>query len=213
MSGTNGGTTFTDTSTGAKTVSVFGNAQTSTAQARIGSSSGLFDGTGDYLTVPDSADWDMGTGDFSYEVQIRPANITARQVVLSQYTDPTIGVTVQINLTTNGRLHVNVTGDGSEYDSGAGIGGSYLPIAATTWKHLAVSRVSGYLQVFVEGEMIFSVADTQDITGSTKAMYFGRLTDVDTSINFNGYAQELRIIKGEGYPRSFLVQTSAHPDA
>lgn len=213
MSGANGGTTFTDTSTGAKTITTNGNAQTSTAQARIGSSSGLFDGTGDYLTVPDSADWDFGTGDFSFEMQIRAANITARQVLLSNYLNSTTGWTLQINTTTNGRLHVNLTGDGAEIDTGGGVGGAYLPIQATTWIAIAVSRVGGFLMLMIEGELVFSIADTQNITGSSQALYFGRLTTIATNVDFNGHAQELRVVKGEGIPRSFIVQTAAHPDS
>lgn len=213
MSGANGGTTFTDTSTGAKTVTPNGNAQTSTAQARIGSSSGLFDGTGDYLTVPDSADWDYSTADFSLEVQIRPANITARQIIFSNYLNSTTGWTVQINLTSNGRMHINLTGDGSEIDTGSVLGSAYLPIQATTWQHILVSRVSSFLQLFYEGELVMTVPDTSNVTGSSQSFYFGRLTTVSTTIDYNGHAQELRVVKGEGCPRSFSVQTAAHPDS
>src|SRR5690606_20118027 len=191
MSGTNGGTTFTDTSTGAKTVSRFGNAQTSTAQARIGSSSGLFDGTGDYLTVPDSADWDFGTGAFGVEVQIRPASVSTHQCIISNYQDPSTGWTQQINLTTNSRWYINLTGDGPDYDSGSLSGGAYLPIQLNTWQHIAFSRVvldgtNTYLMTFYEGECIFMTADSQNITGSAKALFFGRLTDVVTTIDYNG---------------------------
>lgn len=217
MSGSNGGTTFTDTSSAARTVTTNGNAQTSTAQARIGSSSGLFDGTGDYLTVPDSNDWDFGTDQFFVQVQIRPANITSRQVVISNYDNATTGWTTQINLTSNGRWHTNLTGDGSEWDSGNGAGASYLPIAANTWQEIAFGRMSvggsTFLAAWYEGELVFMVADSQTISGSTKALYFGRLTTVSTSIDFNGYAQELRVVKGECPGYSYTVSAAAHPDS
>jgi hypothetical protein len=206
MSGTNGGTTFTDTSASARTVTANGNAQTSTAQARIGSSSGLFDGTGDFLTVPDSADWDM-SADFSWEAQIRTAAGT-RQVLFSNYQDASNGITIQFSLTTAGRVFANVSGDGSEIDTGA----SYTPVATNTWVHVAVSRVSSNLYLFIEGECVFWVVDSTS-TSSTKAWFIGRLTDVSTTIDFNGHMQEVRGIKGEGYPHNFLVQTAAHPDS
>lgn len=209
MSGSNGGTTFTDTSTGAKTITVNGNAQTSTAQAQIGSSSGLFDGTDDYLTVPDSADWDFGTGDFSIEMWVRTANNANRQVLISNYLNSTTGWTLQISTTTAGRLHLGLTGDGAEYDSTV----NYLPMTTTTWRHVAASRVSGILLIFVGGECVFAVPDTQNITGSSQPLYIGRLTTALTTIDFNGHMQELRVINGEGYPRSFIVQTAAHPDS
>ena len=61
--GTNGSTTFTDVK--GNTVTANGNAQISTAQypALTGkTASALFDGAGDYLSIPDSADWDFGWG-------------------------------------------------------------------------------------------------------------------------------------------------------
>ena len=49
----------TDETTG-KTVSAVDNAVTSTAQSKLGSSSALFDGTDDRLTVPSDSDWNAG---------------------------------------------------------------------------------------------------------------------------------------------------------
>lgn len=55
--GTNASTTFTDGSPTPKTVTAFGNAQISTARSQFGGASGLFDGSGDYLTAGAAADW------------------------------------------------------------------------------------------------------------------------------------------------------------
>ena len=205
MSGANGGTTFTDTSASAKTVTPNGNVQTSTAQARIGSSSALFDGTGDYLTLADSADWDFA-GDFALEVQIRP-DVTTRLCVYSNYGSTTTGWTLQVNLTNAGRIHFNVSGDGSEIDSDP-----YHPVAANTWVHLMAARFGAYLGLFVEGELVVIAADATS-TSSTTGLYIGRLTTVLTTIDFDGHMQELRIVKGEAPGRSFVVQTAAHPDS
>jgi Putative phage tail protein len=217
MAGTNGGTTFTDNSAGAKTITRNGNTQTSTAQARIGSSSGLFDGTGDYLTVPDSADWDFGTGEFYVQAQIRPANITVRQIVISNYLDSSTGWTEQINLTSNGRWHVNFTGDGSEWDSNTPTGGSYLPIVANAWQEIGFGRMSvggvTFICAFYEGELVFIATDSQNIAGSTQALYVGRLSTISSTVDFNGYMQELRVVKAECPGRSYTVDTAAHPNS
>src|SRR5262249_6213557 len=50
-----------------------GNAQIDTAQSKFGGSSGLFDGTGDWISTPDSADFTLGTGDFTVDFWARPA--------------------------------------------------------------------------------------------------------------------------------------------
>jgi hypothetical protein len=64
MTGTNGGTTFTDLK--GHSVTANGNAVTSTARyvGTLGSSA-LFDGTTDYLSIPASSEFNMGTGTFA----------------------------------------------------------------------------------------------------------------------------------------------------
>jgi len=65
MDGADGSTTFTDEA--GHTVTANGNAQIDTAQNVFGGASGLFDGSSGYLTVPDSEDWNFGTGDFTFD--------------------------------------------------------------------------------------------------------------------------------------------------
>ena len=55
--GSNGSTTFTDSSPTPKTVTAYGNAQISTARSQFGGASALFDGSGDYLLVGAAADF------------------------------------------------------------------------------------------------------------------------------------------------------------
>ena len=64
-------TTFIDSSRSHKTVTPNGNSQIDTAQSKFGGASSLFDGTGDYLSVPDSEDWNFGTGSFTFDFWVR----------------------------------------------------------------------------------------------------------------------------------------------
>ena len=71
--GTNGSTTFTDSSNSSYTVTANGNAQISTAQSKFGSASMYFDGTGDYLTVSNATASDVfGSGDFTMGSMDKP---------------------------------------------------------------------------------------------------------------------------------------------
>src|SRR3990167_7227024 len=74
--GTDASTTFTDNSISSHVTTANGNAQIDTAQSKFGGASGLFDGTGDYLSVPNSDDWDFGTGDFTVDMWLRFNDIT-----------------------------------------------------------------------------------------------------------------------------------------
>src|SRR3990167_10480500 len=51
----------------AHVITANGDAQIDTAQSKFGGASGLFDGTGDTLTIPDSDDFNFGAGDFTVE--------------------------------------------------------------------------------------------------------------------------------------------------
>lgn len=75
MQGTNGGTTFTDDSPIGRSITRFGNTQTSTAQFIYGDSSAYFDGSGDYLEVGTGSDADLNispASDFTIEYWFRP---------------------------------------------------------------------------------------------------------------------------------------------
>jgi len=68
MDGSNGSTTFTDSSSNGLTVTANGNAQISTTQSKFGGSSAYFDGNGDYLTASHASNFNFGSGDFTAEV-------------------------------------------------------------------------------------------------------------------------------------------------
>lgn len=66
--GTNGSTSFPDSSNSAHTVTAHGDAAVTTAEKKFGIGSVTCDGTGDYLSVPASSDFSFGIlTDFSIE--------------------------------------------------------------------------------------------------------------------------------------------------
>src|SRR3990167_4294419 len=83
--GTDGSTTFTDEAGIAITAN--GNAQIDTAQSKFGGASGLLDGTGDYLTTPDSDNYNFGSGDFSVDFQVRFNSVASNQDFIAHWTD------------------------------------------------------------------------------------------------------------------------------
>lgn len=75
--GANGSTTFTDSSPAARAVTSNGGASLSTTSQKYGSACGLFDGSNDYLSVADHADFQFGSGDFTVEFWFRPDAVPA----------------------------------------------------------------------------------------------------------------------------------------
>lgn len=72
MDGANGSTTFTDLSSSAHTVTANGYARVTTSTKKFGTGGLLLDGSGDYLSVPDHADWDIGSGAFTLDFWVKP---------------------------------------------------------------------------------------------------------------------------------------------
>jgi hypothetical protein len=200
FNGSNGSTTFTDSSGNGLTVTGFGNAQISTAQSQHGGSSLLLDGTGDYLTVATSTLLDL-PADFTVEFWVRPsAAITTNGFV----TRPNSGGINPIRIDTiSGQLRVSASSNGSSFAFNM-IGGTFT---ANTWQHVAVTRQGNVWRSFIGGTQVGTTTSSITPYTSTDPVIIGART---TSVFFfNGYIDDLRIKKGEAlYTASFTPPTA-----
>jgi len=74
--GADGATSAADESPSGHSISFAGNAQLDTDHFKWGPASLLCDGSGDYCTVADHADWSLGTSPFTIEGFIRLAGLS-----------------------------------------------------------------------------------------------------------------------------------------
>ncbi len=180
-------TAFADTETTPKIVTASGDAQRSTAQSKFGGASALFDGAGDYLSVPDSADWDFN-GDFTIDGWIRWSNGFTSGAILGN------------GWTTGWMLYYIDDGGGTGrfvfYAAGADVcypsAGAISPVA-NTWYHIAVVRSGTSLKIYFNGTLEATSVYGTAIT-SNNALYVG--SDITDGSYFKGYLDELRISKG-----------------
>lgn len=197
-----GSTNFEDSaygSSGSHTVTAYGNVQIDTTQKKFGSGSALFDGTGDYLSLEDSDDWYLGTGDFTIDCWIKwnkiPSSVTAStQDILCQVKD----------FDNRTMFVVNLAGQMQFYDKfGGGVVGNYLTtsaisISVDTWYHLAVVRNDTSFIMFFNGasqSLIESTAiSTNDLGDINEKLTIG--SDATYNQDFNGWIDEFRISKG-----------------
>lgn len=184
--GSDGSTSFLDSSQYAHGITVNGNAQVDTTQSKFGGASAQFDGTGDYLTIADSPDWDFGTDDFTVDFWIRPAADQVRRGLIScrQGVNDTSWAVIIYNSTNVVEIH-----------SSASIilsAGTALPNNA--WTHVAVVRSGTTVSIYYDGILKASTSNSFNFNnGST--LFIG--ADIDGSIgNFNGHLDELRISQG-----------------
>lgn len=210
--GADASTTMTDESLSAHTLTRFGNAQLDTGVAPpFGTSSLLLDGTGDYLTVADSTDFDFGTGDFTIEVFARTAATANSNYLLVQAgSAPNISYTWRCNAANQQDVAYSSNGTGTNNLIGA-IGG----VPLTTWKHLCFERSGSKLRLYADGVMETSsiTIGTSPLFDSTAVLAIG-MRSTNTTTGFNGHLKELRITKGVARYASdagFTVPAAAFP--
>ena len=199
--GADGSTTFTDSSSGGLTVTAYGdefygNAQISTAQSKFGGASIRLLGSSQYFTTSGLAN--IGSGDFCVEFW---AN------------SPWDTDTMLFDFRTNAQLAL-WTNNTSLY---LFQNGTYAPRATVTpnsWQHIAVTRDSGVIRLYLDGVQQYSVNENVSLTTSSGTQWFGKPYDAFWS-NPNLYIDELRISVGVSrYPSgtTFTPPTAPFPD-
>lgn len=179
--GADGSTTFTDSSIYAKTVTANGNVQIDTAQSVFGGASGLFDGTGDYLTIADSADWDFGTGDFTIDFRIRFTGSGDQCLV------DVGGFAAGVMIQWSGGVDLNTFIAGTQYSTG-------YNFSTGTWYHIAIVRNGTDVKQFVDGVQKGSTGTNSSNINTTVGVRIGQR--VAGTYDLNGWMDELRISKG-----------------
>jgi len=205
MDGTNGSTTFTDSSTYGRTVTALGNSQISTTSSKFGSGCGLFDGTGDYLTIPDSADWQFA-GNFTIDFQVRFASLAGTQGLWAQ--------------TTSGSEYVEFYWDGSNWVfklfTGNVLRVSFSAadtLSTSTWYHVALIRGWGSnantWEVARDGNSKGGTTTTFTYPDYTSNVEIGNNTQGGLG-QFNGRLDEFRISNIARWTANFTPPTSAY---
>ena len=201
MSGANGSTTFSDSSSAARTVTPSGSAAISTAQSRFGGSSGYFNMSADYLDIANNAAFDFGTGDFTIETWFY-ASAASGENYYPIFHNSLLFYAANTG-SNSGRVMVF---DGSTNVVDTGVSGNVFSL--NTWTHLAWVRSSGVITIYVDGISKASATVSGSISSGSPNR-IGRFG----SASFSGataYIDDLRITKGVA--RTITVPTAAYPD-
>jgi len=208
MDGSDDGTTFTDSSAGAHSITRTG-AVTKTAIKKFGTASGWFDGVNDFLSVPDSTDWNLGTGSWTIEWWLYRTRTSNADAIFE------IG-----EWDAKGILAIfEADNDLTFYLDHGGAGGTFTVAAATEgltvtneWQHMALVHSGGLVEFFLNGNSVGSLAATPDITPTDTTFNIGNATHNLSGLHFQGYLDEFRVCKGTAdYTSNFTPQRSAYP--
>jgi hypothetical protein len=199
------GTTAYTAETG-QVVTFVGNAQLDTVLKKFGTAAVIFDGSGDMLDVPDSADWDFGTSPFTVDFQ----GSTTDNTYGTSQTFVDIGSIssskgVCIRYVPGGTPSLDVQLNGASVSNPA-----WTPTNNTLY-HVAVARGGTDLMVFINGSQIgATVSDATNIDASTYGIGIGGQTNDDRYLK--GSIDELRISKGIArYTANFTAPTAEYP--
>jgi hypothetical protein len=201
MDGANGSTTFTDVK--GKVVTPNGNAQISTTQSKFGGASALFDGAGDYLQLAQSTDFDM-TSDFTFECWVRPTTFSNSRAIVSKYNNSSNGFVVQCGTSGTVAFFVGTT-------SGYQLVQSSVSLVINTWSHIACTMRGKTMRVFINGVLSGTSTYTGTIGVISAPLYIGR-DPLDTSRDFSGNIDDVRITRVCRYTKTFVLSPEANPD-
>jgi hypothetical protein len=209
LNGSNGSTTFPDSSINPKTVSANGNAQISTAQSKFGGASVVLDGTGDYLTSNDNADFEFGSGDFTIEFWMRLTS-SARQGLISKGAP---GDWASFDISTDGTGSQSIQVRCSN-GSGWSIDFFTSPVptwSLNTWHYVALVRNGNTFTLYIDGTDRGSGTASISLMNNSSALLIGRSNF--WSADAAGNIDEVRITKGVArYTSNFTAPDAPFPD-
>jgi hypothetical protein len=209
FNGSDGSTTFTDNSPAPKTYTGAGNAQIDTAQSQFGGASALFDGTGDYISTPDHADLELGSGDFTIEFWVRFANVAGSKALVMKSDASTTEAPFLIFCNTTA-LTFWSSSNGTAWDiaNNSAIG----TVATGTWYHVAVTRSGNTIRKFLNGTKNGAdVTTSATLHNNAHPLYIG---GIPSTWYHNGWIDDLRITKGVcRYTADFTPPAAQFPDS
>ncbi len=182
--GTNGSTSFPDSSQSSKTVTAVGNAQVTTAEKKFGTGSVVLDGSSS-LTAPSSVDFNFESGDWTIDYWVRYNTLASDKIV------------VDINSNLGVRVNQRAGVAQAEVILNGGVRSFALSSDYTTgvWYHIAIVLNQSNLYFFRDGIQQGSVSSfSEPLTGGIEGISIGGAIGGGSALD--GWMDEVRITKG-----------------
>ena len=202
FSGEDAATSSTDLSNSGHTLTFNGTAALDSDQRKFGFTSLLLDGDSDYLTAPNSTDFDFGTDLFTIECHVRfasaPGPSDNHNFISLWDADGVSQRAWRLGIEAQKFTFINTTnGVGASVNIRDAAGSGWTP-AANTWYHVAVVRdTSGVHRAYVDGVQLTTDTDTVGVFDSNSTLDIGFLrTATGPDYWMDGWIENVRITKG-----------------
>jgi hypothetical protein len=177
----------------------------SNTQAKWGTHSLYFDGTGDGLNC--SLDSSLViNGDYTIESWVYQSSGSGVQILICWNTNATNYATAYL-YTNGGALTFHASNDGSSW----GINAVSMGVTLTTnrWYHVALTRNGSSIKCWIDGVQLWSGTLSGGVTSGITKNCIGIYPD-NSSYGWNGYMDDFRITKGVArYTQNFIPPTAA----
>ena len=200
---------FTDSSASAHAMTRFGDAQIDTAQSKFGGASGLFDGTGDFLSTSGGSypnDFFFGIGDFTIDFWMKSSQATGTyNGMVSSFSNIGFPWRVGNRFASQGNLTFSYL-NGTWRDICTGVN-----VNDNVWHHIAVVRASGVFYIFIDG--VLAAANYAHVGENVGIANIGCYIGYNATDGtyYNGWLDEVRISKGIArWVNNFTPPTSAY---
>ena len=159
----------------------------------------FFDGTGDKLSVPNSADVRLGSNDFTIEAWVKFGDVSGYwETIIGMYDDSadrrtfTLARYKNTGQSNDGDLYLYVSTDGAS-DSGSAHGGN---LTINHWHHVAGVRDGNTLRVYQNGVQVATGSYSGTVYNNTTDPLFIGDVESDDNKNMNGFISNVRICNG-----------------
>ena len=177
--------TFTDSGATGHTITSYNEAHHSGSNKKIGSTSIAVGNDLGYFSVPDHADWEIGTGDFTIEMWIHASNMhTGTHVYAMDFQD-----TSGDRITLTSRAGAS---SGLWYGTGWGNTGTAYAWPANEWFHVALCRQGGTGRAYLNGVQKETLSSWTTNFGGTFTITFGINASPVAAHALDGYLDEIR---------------------
>ena len=160
-----------------------------------------FDGTGDYLSLPASSDFNFGSGDFTIEFFWHPTS-TSRQALYHGSFGADYSIGIDYNSVGTNKLGFWASSNGTTWDivnaDGGGSGITTGEPIQNAWNHIAYVRNGNSLTMYLNGGSVGSITSTATISlADTDTPVIGAWWNSNTAMSdIHGSISNFRILKG-----------------
>lgn len=173
-------------------ITLKGNASFNSDEKKFGNSSLYTNSSSDFISIPDSDDWYLGTEDFTIECWIKPTNTT---------TIPIYGQ-IQDGSSDNNRIMFGYWSGKWNFYARSSVVAVNINVSDTVtaneWSHIAITRSGDDFRFFKNGIQIgTTTTDSSTIPNNAGLAYIGAIRLSSTwPVTFRGNMDEFRFSKG-----------------